>query len=270
MKSHFAFVFLGLILCVAGRAQCEEVAPFVGDFESGDLSQWAGREAARDDSIQIVTAPTRAGNYAARFNVRAGERVSNGNRAEIIHDNGDRAGREVWYRWSFLIPKDFVDVEWKPKLWQCIGQWHDQPDAARGETWDDFPAHSPSIAVYYTSKNGAPAIEIWNGIYAKNEIQQVVASAPIVKGVWQDITFHIRWSQGGDGFVEPFLNGAPLIAPNGTEHRACGPNMWNGASHYLKIGLYRSSEITETNSVYFDEVRSGPTRDSVAPAEVKP
>ncbi len=269
MQSHFALVFLALILCAA-RANCDEIAPFVGDFESGDLSQWASKEAARDDSIQIVTDPVRSGNYAAKFTVRAGERVSNGNRAEIIHDNGDRAGSEVWVRWSFLIPRDFVDVEWKPKFWQCIGQWHDQPDEKLGETWADFPAHSPSIAVYYTSKNGAPAIEIWSGTYAKDEIQKVVARAPIVKGQWQDVMFHIRWSQGDDGFVEPFLNGAPLIAPDTTEHRACGPNMWNGASHYLKIGLYRNSEILDTNSVYFDEVRSGPTRDSVAPSEARP
>lgn len=268
MKSPF--VFLGLILCVAGRAQCDEVASFVGDFESGDLSQWAAREAARDDSIQIVAAPTRSGSYAARFTVCAGERVNNGNRAEIVHDNGDIAGSEVWYRWSFLIPHDFVDVEWKPNLWQCIGQWHDQPDENRGESWANFPAHSPSVAVYYTSKTGAPAIEIWSGIYAKNEIQKIVATAPIVKGVWQDITFHIRWSQEDDGFVEPFLNGAPLIAPNANEHRAYGPNMWNGASHYLKIGLYRSSEIPGANSVYFDEVRIGPDRASVERKEVRP
>lgn len=139
MNFHFAFVFLGLVLCVAGRAEGAEVASFTGDFESGDLSQWAGKEAARDDSIQIVTDPVRSGRYAARFTVRAGERVSNGNRAEVFHDNGDRAGSEVWYRWSFLIPDDFVDVEWKPKLWQCIGQWHDQPDKSRGETWANFP-----------------------------------------------------------------------------------------------------------------------------------
>ena len=270
MKFRFTFVLLALISGLTARARGAEFAPFVGDFESGDLSQWAGREAARDDSIQVVTDPTRAGNYAARFTVRAGERVSNGNRAEIFHDNGDGAGREVWVGWSFLIPNDFVDVEWKPKFWQCIGQWHDQPDKSRGESWADFPAHSPSIAVYYTSKNGAPAIEIWSGIYAKNETQKIVARAPIVKGQWQDMMFHIRWSQESDGFVEPFLNGAPLIAPDANEHRAYGANMWNGASHYLKIGLYRDSEITATNSVYFDEVRIGPNRASLASAEVKP
>ena len=265
MKFLFAFVFLSLVSS-AGRAQRAEVGRFTGDFERGDLSNWS-RESARADSIQVVTDPVRSGRYAAKFTVRAGESVNNGNRAELVHDNGDRAESEVWYRWSFLIPRDFGDVEWQPKLWQCLGQWHDQPDVTRGETWADFPAHSPSIAVYYTSKNGAPAIEIWSGTYAKNEAQKVVATAPIVKGEWQELTFHIRWSQKGDGFVEPFLNGAPLIAPAANEHRAQGANMWNAASHYLKIGLYRNSEITATNSVYFDEVRIGPTRASV---EVRP
>lgn len=268
MKIHFSLVLLALIFDFP--AQSAEITQFVGDFESGDLSQWAGREAARDDSVQVVASPTRAGNYAAKFTVRAGERVSNGNRAEIFRDNGDVAGCEVWYRWSFLIPDNFVDVEWKPKFWQCIGQWHDQPDINLGETWANFPGRSPSIAVYYTSKNGASAIEVWSGTYAKNEIQKIVARAPIVKGKWQDVMFHIRWSQGDDGFVEPFLNGVPLITPDESEHRACGPNMWNAASHYLKIGLYRNSEILHTNSVYFDEVRIGPTRASVDSIEVKP
>ena len=269
-------LFLCLVLVVplaapfAASAQGAEkppIAAFTGDFESGDLSQWAGREAARADSIGVVADPVRAGRYAARFTVRAGERVSNGNRAEIFHDPGDKAGREVWYRWSFLMPHDFADTQWKPGVWQCIGQWHDQPDKSLGETWANFPGRSPSIAVYYTSKKGVSAIEVWSGTYAKGEAQKIVATAPINKGQWQDVTFHIRWSQGDDGFVEPFLNGKPLINPDGDDHRATGPNMWNAASHYLKIGLYRSTQIKTTNSVYFDEVRIGPDRASVAVRE---
>lgn len=244
------------------------VAAFNGDFERGDFSGW-GREAARADAIQIVTAPVRAGRYAAKFTVRAGERINNGNRAEITHDNGDQAGREVWYAWSFLVPRDFLDVEWKPGLWQCLGQWHDQPDAARGETWATFPGRSPSLAVYYTAKKGVPALEIWSGTYGKNERQKIVATAPIRKGEWLDLMFHIRWSQREDGFVEASLNGKPLIAPDRADHRAYGPNMWNAASHYLKIGLYRSSDILTTNSVYFDEIKIGASRAQVAPAARK-
>lgn len=266
----FAFAVLSLLLSQPASSRAAETGAFTGDFESGDLSQWDGKEAARADSVAVVTGPVRSGRYAARFTVRPGERVSNGNRAEIFTDPGHQAGSEVWYAWSFLIPDDFVDTEWRPKLWQCIGQWHDQPDKSLGETWANFPGRSPSIAVYYTSKNGKSAIEFWAGTYGKDENQTIVARAPIVKGEWQDVMFHIRWSQGADGFVEPFLNGKPVIAPDEKEHRAYGANMWNAASHYLKIGLYRTSEITTTNSVYFDEVRMINPRALVAPPAVQP
>ena len=124
------------------------VAVFTGDFERGDFSGWDVCEAARDDSIQIVSDPVRSGHWAAKFTVREGDLVSNGNRAELTHDNGDRAGSEVWYGWSFLVPAEFPDVEWQPKLWQALGQWHDQPDTARGESWETMPGRSPAIAIY--------------------------------------------------------------------------------------------------------------------------
>lgn len=244
------------------------VASFVGDFERGDFSNWDAREAARADSVQIVTDVVRRGRYAAKFTVRPGERVSNGNRAEILHDNGDRPGSQAWYAWSFLVPRDFVDTEWRPRLWQCVGQWHDQPDPQRGETWETLPGHSPAIALYYTSKHGVPALELWYG--AKMQ-QDIVAVAPIRKGEWLDVVFHIGWSHSAMGFVEAWLNGQPLISPKRAQHRAFGANMWNAYPHFLKVGLYRNSEITTTNSVYFDEVRVGNSYPEVAlPAATAP
>ncbi len=234
------------------------VASFAGDFEAGDLSAWDGREAARADSVQVVREPVRRGLWAARFTVRAGDKVSNGARAEIFHDNHDRPGSQGWYAWSFFIPSDYADTEWKPRLWQCLGQWHDQPDRERGETWARFPGHSPSIALYYTFKKGRPAIEMWYG--ARRE-QEIVATSPIAKGRWNDVLFHIGWSQGADGFAQAWLNGQPLTP--GDDHTVRGANMYNAAPHYLKIGLYRNSQITTENSVFFDEVRIGSSRAQV-------
>ena len=260
--------YIPLFFLLAAPAHAQDiptppVAAFTGDFERGDLSGWDVREAARDDSIQIVTDPVHRGRYAAKFTVREGDFVSNGNRAELTHDNGDRAGSEVWYAWSFLVPEEFPDTEWKPKLWQALGQWHDQPDKALGETWQTMPGRSPSIAIYYTSKKGESAIELWYGTYGKDAVQKIVATAPLQKGKWHDMQFHIGWSQDETGFVEAFLDGQSLINPDGENHRATGPNMWNAASPFLKVGLYRNKEITTTNSVYFDEVRAGATRAQV-------
>ncbi len=242
------------------------VAAFVDDFESGDLARWSVRESARPDSIQVVTDPVRRGRFAAKFTVRPGDFISNGNRAELSWDNRDAPGSVAWYGWSFLIPEDFADTEWRPRLWQCIGQWHDQPMLEKGETWANFPGHSPSIAVYYTSKQGVPTIELWYGTYEKREMQHIVAVAPIQKGRWLDLVFHIGWSPNADGFIEAWLNGEPFIAPREDNHRAMGANMWNAYPHYLKVGLYRNKEIATTNSVYFDEIRIGNSYAGVAPA----
>lgn len=230
----------------------------MGDFEQGDLSAWDGREAAREDSIEVVRAPVRRGRWAAKFTVRPGDKVSNGARAEIIRDNLDRAGSQVWCSWSFFIPSDYADAEWKPRGWQCLGQWHDQPDRERGETWDNFPGHSPSIALYYSFRKGVPAIEMW---YGARQEQDIVATVPIAKGRWNDVLFHIFWSTRADGFAQAWLNGQPL-AP-GEDHTVRGANMWNHAPHYLKIGLYRDPEVATINSVYFDEVRIGHSRQQV-------
>lgn len=249
----------------ANETQWQPITSFVGDFERGDWSGWGVREAAREDSLQIVTDPVRGGRYAAQFTVRPGDYISNGNRAEISYDNRDFPGSEGWYAWSFFVPSDYTETEWKPKLWQCIGQWHDQPNKEAGETWKDFPGHSPSIAVYYTFKNGVSAIELWYGSYQKGDIQKIIANAPIEKGRWNDLAFHIGWSPKDDGFIEAFLNGQPWTLPDEKEHKFFGANMWNAYPHYLKIGLYRHKEFTTTNWVYFDEVRMGNSLDDVKP-----
>jgi hypothetical protein len=255
-------LLLFLLIPPASTDPARAVSSFVGDFERGDVSGWDTRQGAQPDSIAVVRDPVRCGDYACRFTVRPGERVSNGNRAELTHDNRDAPGSEGWYAWSFLVPSDFEDTEWKPKIWQCLGQWHDQPDTDKGETWKTFPGHSPSIAVYYLSKNGEPSIEVW---YGPTEPQRIVARAPIRKGEWMDMTFHIGWSQDERGFMEAWLNNAPITPQNGDGHKVTGANMWNSQPHFLKIGLYRTDRITTTNSVYFDEVRIGNTRDEVAP-----
>ncbi len=53
------------------------------------------------------------------------------------------------------IPKPYADppslkdpVTGKPN-WHIVSQWHDQPDARKGETWQGFPTHSPAVSLQY-------------------------------------------------------------------------------------------------------------------------
>jgi len=59
-----------------------------------------------------------------------------------------------------------------------------------------------------------------------------------------------------DGFVEFYNNNQFVI-------RKDGRNMWNDYPHNLNLGLYRSPDIHNDNSVYYDEVRIGDTQQDV-------
>ena len=91
---------------------------------------------------------------------------------------------------------------------------------------------------------------------------------PVTKGTWTEILFHIGWSPGDDAFVSLWVNGEPIVARiNDTdlvltdgEAKAFGPNMYNQAPHYLKLGIYRNPNFTSTNSVYFDDAWISPTK----------
>ncbi len=240
-----------------------------------------------EKSIQFMLDPfgenERRG-YVSKFSIKYGDYIHGGTRAELNRDYGDHPGEEVWYSWSVLIPEDYEDNFLKNQdtgasNWQIIGQWHDQPDPSKGENWDNYPKNSPPVSIQYSyltlddpeftkimsSGSAINLIGYRNGMDEQSIISlsygvppKTVAIFPIEKGKWYDLTFNIKWSQENDGFVEVFVNGESF-----TNGRITGSNMYNSMSNYLKIGLYRNSGITSANSIYFDDVKYGLTRESV-------
>lgn len=220
---------------------------------------WGG-EAAAPDRLRIVNEPVRLGPGALGFTLHPGDMAAKRNRAEIKLFDCGPVGRELWYAWSFLVPADYADTA-DPTLFQIMGQWHDLPDPRKGESFDGYPAHPPMVAVYYGVRVGTPGFAIAYGLEGR---QRELARTFIEKGRWIDLLFHIRWSRGADGFAEAWMDGRPLTSPERAEARLSGPNMYNDVPAFLKLGLYREAGFTTTNRVYFDELRIGPTRESVA------
>jgi len=267
-------LYSGSMTTLANAAPLDaEQCLFYADFEEGVFPKaWKGRYEikSRDKSLQISN-DARSGKYAAQFTVREGDWVAGGTRSEATFDSDNGEDVEEWVAWSFMIPLDFKDSLLRDKNgksnWQTIGQWHVQPDRDKGETWDTWSGKSsPSIALNYlyldesdprvqkmmhSGKNipgmgphlvNRSVIALSYGIPPKAR-----ALIAIDKGVWNDVKFHIRWSQGSNGFVEANFNGK-------SSQKIRGANMYNAASHYFKIGMYRSSSISNTNSVLYDDV----------------
>lgn len=214
-------------------------ALFVGDFETGDFSQWSTVQEVADDRAQVLGAPVRQGSYAARFEVRDGDLVAAGERAEVLWGSSAiptlREGEEHYIGWSTYFPADFPNTN----------------------------GHSLFMQTH-PSGTGFPPIEMRcdNGqisIYVRGATPW---ATPLTRGAWHDFVVRAHWSaDAGVGFVELWHNGQKVLS----NHRAATLEK-PGFDSYLKLGYYRPSQLAiPTGVVYHDAMRVGTSYDAVAP-----
>ncbi|MBI4534135.1 MAG: heparin lyase I family protein [Candidatus Melainabacteria bacterium] len=216
--------------------------------------------------LAIVQKPVRIGPGAARLTVHPQDIAAKRNRAEINVVHGEGLNSDVWYAWSILVPRDYCD-DYSNQRFQIMGQFHDMPDFAKGQSWKGFPVHPPMISIQYGYDKTGSGFGLFYGLDTN---RKRIAKRYIQKGIWHDIVLHIRWSQGSDGFVEAGLDGSPWTPFNGRDHKYYAANMYNAAPPMLKLGIYRDFGFTTINSVFYDELRIGPTKASIeSPALTK-
>jgi len=173
------------------------------------------------------------------------KKVHKGVRAEVSVDYPFEIGETVRYSWRFMLPKDFVSDAPKNRWW-VIGQWHDQPNKQKGETWDGFPSHSPPVLIGLGEAEGGLKIGLSYGTPQLRDLGLL----PVERGKWHSISVVISWSKGPDGKAAIFLD--DLTKPAIT---AEGANMHNDYQHYFKLGMYRHPEISTENWIYIDDVQ---------------
>jgi hypothetical protein len=95
-------------------------------------------------------------------------------------------------------------------------------------------------------------------------------SGPVVRGVWNDIKLHVKWSASDDvGFIEFWLNGAPqkfAAAPCPGQTRCMERTLMpGGGGVYFKQGYYRDPAIAATGVVYHDGFSEADSEAGLAP-----
>ena len=212
-----------------------------GDFESGDLEQWGTAQRVADDRIQVVRSPTRQGSSAARFEVREGDNVGDGApRAELAllnrRDACCREGDERWYRWQTMFDRSFPT---DPGLFIDFVQFK-----------KDGEGSGPVTFMVWGEQMEMRA----NGTHWK---------APLRRGQWEDFVFHVKWSPDPTvGFVELWRNGRlelPRKYMLTMDRDAAG----KAIPAYIKQGLYRSEDFTQTGVVFQDGMVAGTTARAV-------
>ena len=206
------------------------------------LLEFAHVEVSAIENITIIGEG--AGKHLGLHILPGQTKKNSGIRAEISINYPFQAGDTVRYAWRFMIPEGFQSDAPKNRWW-IIGQWHDQPNKDRGESWDGFPPRSPPVLL------GLGELENKLLTAVSYNLQQSQKSAPavIVPGKWHSVAMEIHWSQKADGGATFYFD--DMIRPAAVLD---GPNMHNDYQHYLKLGMYRHPDIATGNSIYLDDI----------------
>ena len=230
-----------LVLFVSFNASAQEFSRSLND------KPWA---------LTTVKEPVRSGRYSERFELRAGdcsadpgwsdceqdrERIEQSQREPLLaHD------RTYWAAWSFMLSEDWVDIS---PVTTTLGQFH----------------HRSSLrpVVLFIQRGGRYLLRLESAreLHPHNHTV-VLANLEDLKGRWTDVVVEARFSHGPEGVIRVWVNGLLRAEVLGTTTLGDKPI-------FFKYGIYRSfvsrREVRPTAVAWFDEVRIGPTRESVDP-----
>lgn len=162
-----------------------------------------------------------------RFEVRAGDvnpvtPTADPQRAEMIGRKDYKEGETIWIHQRFRRAKD----DSAKFSWLIVGQLHENG-------YSGAPAGGNLVQPDYSWAVG-------------NSIRFVKMPNKLEPGVWQDLLYRIKFSQGGSGEVEAFLN--DFTKPVGTYH---GQTM-KAPTVYMKCGTLRASSPPSTGTSAFE------------------
>jgi hypothetical protein len=204
---------------------------FAADFESGDLSQW-GYVQALPDRAAVVDDPVAQGAYAGRFEVEEGDEEpdTGSQRAEVRSGLEYEEGDVRYFRVLSRVES------WDYDHWGIVWQIHDQS------------VDSPPLSLQLRDEGSGPTL--WLG-HGDGESEYWEAPLP-GEDEWFEVV--VRAEIGDEGSVRVWLDGEEQTMLNGDDS-VDGIDTLGDGPGYDKLGIYRSSEASDTAVVYHDDYR---------------
>jgi hypothetical protein len=206
-----------------------------GDFETGTTEQWRG--APKNDGVQVVTDPVRAGKYALRIDGTNAARRGDRDRIELQHQPqppGTAEGTERFFGWSVFLPKQLTSDSHAVGYFETRNSWRQLMS---------FEARGADIL--YSTR--VPYARRWSG------------PGRLTAGQWHDFAVHVLWSRDpATGFVEVWFDGQQVV------QRAMTATLLDENVAFFQLGLMRAtSDVPET--IIIDHVIEATTLDEVTP-----
>jgi Polysaccharide lyase len=186
----------------------------------------------------------RTGRRSVRITVHEGDIAQPGDdghsteRAELDAGYFPFLGRDVWYGFSFLVPPGFPVVDDRLVISSCKQR------------------NVGTALIAHRYVNGRHSLTVWDPRVRRNRHYDLPDIPP---GVWNDMTFHVRFSAGDDGMVQAWAAGKLAANYTGPTADPKGENLF-----YNKIGLYRD-RLAQPMTIYFDNYTLGESREAVDP-----
>lgn len=243
---------------------------FVGDFDTGDLSQWNDFHDAQlhrsPPGVQVVFHPD--GGHMAKFTVIQAPDTSQWGDATVLWEGPPsyglsylQSGQTTWFRYQMLFPNN-TDPDYPGTYTPTAGtialihEWHTNPSVATN-AYSSFigVTHegSPHCIIFQT--RGGPGEGEMHRFHQQNGGSSRI---PLQYNHWYDIVNRITFgTTSGTGSIEWYIDGIH----QGTHSVPTYPSAGGGLGH--EIGLYRGPSHVGTDTLYIDGVRVGPTKASV-------
>src|SRR5437588_6962259 len=135
-------------------------------------------------------------------------------------------GQDEWWAHSLMFPPGYVPPP-VASVWNW-GALFDFHNSSPGGGQPNFMVYATPTGLELHMAGGANTVNRPSdpGYYS-------IAIGPIVKNVWYDFIYHVKWSSGSDGLFQAWLNGQQVM-------NYSGPNLYVGQSCYLKIANYHT------------------------------
>ena len=153
-------------------------------------------------------------------------------------------GREQWWAHSIMFPDDFAIPPAQPGSFATVFDFHHTGGQAGQPNFHILV--NPGGLLTFGGQGGPTVVQSGGNQYSYG-----ADIGPLVKNVWYDFVYHVKWSENSDGFFKAWVNGVLKV-----DHQ--GPTLYQGLDVYLKLANYHSP-VGQASSVIHDRVIRGTT-----------
>jgi hypothetical protein len=223
----------------SGTAHAEVL--WIGDFETGDVSQWDGSNllvTGERDNLVFVHDVVREGTTAAQITLREDiifEPYTQ-SRVEVKHQGLATAeGDDSYIAWFFMVP-DAVEIL------SNIGYWESNESFRNTMSFSIIPGDGGESIVKFGTGNLGET-ERWR--------------ETLVLGEWHRLAMHVHWSQDPNvGNVSVWYDGEQVVD-------AASVAKYDGNTLFWQMGLHRSDPAPPVQTIYIDGAMEASTLEDI-------